>query len=310
MAAGMLGLTPLTGVVTPFLSYGGSAMVANFAALGMLDGDQRSARRPRATPHRFAAPVRYLAASLAAAAVVADRGHDAGRGLRADDVAIRPHLEPAGRRRAALSIQPARARRGRAIPRGTVYDRSGLPLATGDADAVRTARPAFAKRGIAGRRHMRPQPVERCYPLGGAAFHLLGDATTRVELERVEHVICRARRRGPAARVRRSRDDRAARPMQTGRRTPPSGATIASWCRCCAIATTDSDPAVRRSRAAARRAADDRRAPAMRRSTSLLATTPRSPRSARPPRSCSIPTPASCWRVASYPCPTVTGLDG
>ena len=31
MAAGVFGLMPLTGVVTPFLSYGGSAMVANFA---------------------------------------------------------------------------------------------------------------------------------------------------------------------------------------------------------------------------------------------------------------------------------------
>ena len=35
MASGILGVTPLTGVVTPFLSYGGSAMVANFCALGM-----------------------------------------------------------------------------------------------------------------------------------------------------------------------------------------------------------------------------------------------------------------------------------
>src|SRR5204862_5374934 len=36
MASGVLGLTPLTGVVTPFLSYGGSAMLANFAVLGIL----------------------------------------------------------------------------------------------------------------------------------------------------------------------------------------------------------------------------------------------------------------------------------
>src|SRR4029079_19214161 len=36
MGAGMLGLVPLTGVVTPFLSFGGSAMVATFVALGIL----------------------------------------------------------------------------------------------------------------------------------------------------------------------------------------------------------------------------------------------------------------------------------
>ena len=36
MASGIMGLTPLTGVVTPFLSYGGSAMAANFIAIGAL----------------------------------------------------------------------------------------------------------------------------------------------------------------------------------------------------------------------------------------------------------------------------------
>jgi len=41
MGAGMLGLVPLTGVVTPFLSFGGSAMVANFVALGILTAIRR-----------------------------------------------------------------------------------------------------------------------------------------------------------------------------------------------------------------------------------------------------------------------------
>ena len=43
MGAGMLGLVPLTGVVTPFLSFGGSAMVANFVALGILTAIRRHA---------------------------------------------------------------------------------------------------------------------------------------------------------------------------------------------------------------------------------------------------------------------------
>ncbi len=50
MAAGILGALPLTGVVTPFLSYGGSAMAANFVALGLLvaiDRDRGLARQGR-----------------------------------------------------------------------------------------------------------------------------------------------------------------------------------------------------------------------------------------------------------------------
>ena len=46
MAAGVIGLTPLTGVVTPFLSYGGSAMTANFAALGLLAAIHATVVRP------------------------------------------------------------------------------------------------------------------------------------------------------------------------------------------------------------------------------------------------------------------------
>ena len=52
MAAGILGAMPLTGVVTPFLSYGGSAMAANFTALGLLAGLRRSAARRRPRPAR------------------------------------------------------------------------------------------------------------------------------------------------------------------------------------------------------------------------------------------------------------------
>ncbi len=36
IAGGLLGIVPLTGVVTPFLSYGRSALIANFAAVGLL----------------------------------------------------------------------------------------------------------------------------------------------------------------------------------------------------------------------------------------------------------------------------------
>jgi cell division protein FtsW (lipid II flippase) len=55
MAGGILGLLPLTGVVTPFLSYGGSAMVANFVAIGLLAAIGRDAR-PAADLAPFTCP--------------------------------------------------------------------------------------------------------------------------------------------------------------------------------------------------------------------------------------------------------------
>ena len=67
----------------------------------------------------------------------------------------------------------------RLIPRGTIYDRGGLPLATDDPGVIADARQTYATLGVS-LDEACPMPGERCYPLGGAAFHLLGDARTRL----------------------------------------------------------------------------------------------------------------------------------
>ena len=118
------GVMPLTGVVTPFLSYGGSAMAANFAALGILLGDPRG-RTPAAdlAPFDVPMPMRYLRGALGVAA--------AGAGRRAVDVQVCMRTTTSSGRISAC--RPTAARRYaynprvldvvRQIPRGTVFDR-------------------------------------------------------------------------------------------------------------------------------------------------------------------------------------------
>ena len=176
MAAGVLGVTPLTGVVTPFLSYGGSAMAANFAALGIsARSHPPSAAGDDATPFRIAdALARRRARRVAALGLVA--------GVVSTSRSCTPTTTSSSRTLASRPTEAAGSQYNprvldivRGIPRGNVYDRRGLPLATGEREPLhagaRRSTAAAASRSNA----TCADPIERCYPLGGAAFHLLGD---------------------------------------------------------------------------------------------------------------------------------------
>lgn len=178
MASGILGVTPLTGVVTPFLSYGGSAMVANFCAVGMLTAIHAD-RHPPGDLEPFRVPVLWLASSLGVFALVLLAVAVNVQVVHADDYVIRAHLgiQADGGRR--FEYNPRLLDLVRLMPRGTIYDRRGVPLATDDAQVIAAARPTYAQLGVS-IDDTCPTPGERCYPLGGAAFHLLGDARARV----------------------------------------------------------------------------------------------------------------------------------
>lgn len=178
MAGGMLGLIPLTGIVTPFLSYGGSAMVANFFALGLITA--LGAGEPsRSIIEPFHAPTRALSGVLGTAAVALLLVLFKIQVVSGAEYMVRPHLglQADGIRRYQYNQRVLDA--VGLIPRGTVVDRRNLPLATGDPIIARRAGTEYGKYGIRVDASCTP-PIERCYPLGASAFHLLGDARSRM----------------------------------------------------------------------------------------------------------------------------------
>lgn len=178
MAAGMLSILPLTGIVTPFLSYGGSAMAANFAALGIITAIRMNSESvPTTNPFRPA--LKCLVGLLGVAALVVIALLLNVQVLKADHYVARPYLglQADGGRRYQYNQRVLDV--AGLIPRGTVYDRRGLPLATDDAKIARRAHDEYKKHGIDLEADCMLPIEHRCYPLGGAAFHLLGDASNR-----------------------------------------------------------------------------------------------------------------------------------
>lgn len=177
IAGGLLALVPLTGVTTPFLSYGRSSMLANFFAFGVL----MSISARRSTTDRsvdFGRPVWWVVGTLAVLVlavslragyiqVIAGDRHVSGTALT---------LQADGMRRFAYN--PRLLVAAQQIARGAITDRNGIPLATSQVSDLQAHARQLAELGVSATDVCAPTST-RCYPFGGLTYHLLGDWRTQ-----------------------------------------------------------------------------------------------------------------------------------
>lgn len=178
ITGGALGVIPLSGVVSPFLSSGNSAMLTNFLAVALILGVSGAATQSGEAGKAFVRPVRGLgvllalcgSSLLAKAAYVqlVAPGEYMGRAVRViqEDGVKRQQLNP---RLYAVARQ---------IPRGNIYDRNGVLLATSDWLEVERRRQEYAALGVSLDQAISRED-SRHYPFGGLTAHLLGDLRTR-----------------------------------------------------------------------------------------------------------------------------------
>jgi len=171
IATGLLGLIPLSGVVTPFLSYGRSSMIANCAAVGIVLGIAK--RRGQARMHLYR-PMAAVAGALAVIAGLVLCRAGWIQVLDADGIAARSTLSEQADGGVRFEDNPRLLTAARQIVRGTVYDRNGLPLATSRPDEIAAIGGVYRHAGLAPVEACVPE-LPRCYPLGGPAFHIVGD---------------------------------------------------------------------------------------------------------------------------------------
>ena len=176
IGGGLLGVLPLTGVVTPFLSYGRSSMLANCLATGVVMAVGR--RRGPVRLH-LQQPVRVLATVLAVlGGVIASRAAWV-QVVEADTLATAASLSEQGDGGYRFEYNPRLVAAARTIDRGTIADRNGVVLATSLPGEIAGVDASFAKAGLARERTCAPDET-RCYPLGGLTFSVLGDWARQV----------------------------------------------------------------------------------------------------------------------------------
>ncbi|HEX3681362.1 MAG TPA: FtsW/RodA/SpoVE family cell cycle protein [Bryobacteraceae bacterium] len=179
ITGGLLGLIPLSGVVSPFLSYGKTSMVANFALFAIVLSVSNTTEKP-APQSNFAAGTRILTAVLAALGIIVLARFFWIQIARADDILVRPSLvtQADGVRR--YQYNPRLLEIARDLPKGTIFDRNGLPLATSDWSQIEAHRADYQKLGVSlDQTTSKSDP--RYYPLGPQLFYLLGDVRTRLK---------------------------------------------------------------------------------------------------------------------------------
>ncbi len=174
ITGGLLGVIPLSGVVSPFLSYGRTSMAANFAIFGIILAV--SARVKGDQSGRFGVPVAWLAgaAGFAFAGLMARAAFIQTRD--ADDIAAHAALVVQASGPRQYEYNPRLTQLARSIPKGEIYDRNGLPLASSDWGKIEKHRKEYAAMGAALPDQAPNQ--RRFYPLGPRMFYLLGDVTS------------------------------------------------------------------------------------------------------------------------------------
>jgi cell division protein FtsW (lipid II flippase) len=178
IAAGILGLVPLSGVVTPFVNYGKSSTIASFLLLGILASLSRGAgNQESGEPFRNQIlSIKWLLGITgglillqAARVQIFQADRFLGRGALI--------VQADGHRR--YTYNPSIMEAVHSIPRGTIYDRNGIPLATDSKSLLESFRAQYELLHVDVQKVV-AQNAGRLYPFETSTFHLIGDLRSRL----------------------------------------------------------------------------------------------------------------------------------
>ena len=190
ISAGILGLVPLSGVVTPFLNYGKSSALIHFLILGMLAS--LSARSSDAEQNQvFRRPLLWTTRLLGIVGIIIVAQAARYQICSADRFLVHGALIPQadGHRRYTYNVRIVEA--ARSISRGSIFDRNGIPLAASSPALLESYRAQYEQIGI----KLEPLPrVGRAAPVSFWGPHVppAWRSANPSQLGSAEHFLCRA----------------------------------------------------------------------------------------------------------------------
>jgi cell division protein FtsI/penicillin-binding protein 2/cell division protein FtsW (lipid II flippase) len=183
ISAGVLGVLPLSGVVSPFLSSGNTAMLANFLVFALLASISAVALPEPEAPETEMPEAPFLTSTKWVKLVFAF----AGTVLLVTAARYQVFRDAEYLARDAHSFEQDGVKRpqhnprlnsiAREIPRGSIYDRNGIPVATSDWQELQRHRADYEALGVSLDRAV-SRFDSRHYPFGAALEHVLGDLRT------------------------------------------------------------------------------------------------------------------------------------
>ena len=181
IATGMLGLLPLSGVVSPFLSWGRSSMVANFAIFGILLAVSAQREREAGELQRlFGGSTRWIGYGAAVVLATITAACAWFQLAESDATVLRGCLVEQSSGPRQYEYNPRILQAAGMLTRGDILDRQGLPLATSQWEKVEANRERYTALGAdlalntskLNRRH---------YPLGAPLYYLTGSVRAKVQ---------------------------------------------------------------------------------------------------------------------------------
>ncbi len=170
ISAGVLGAIPLSGVVSPFLSSGNTAMLANFFIFAVLLAISNQSARAPVKPKQaaFVKPVHALAAVFSVCLALLLLRAVSIQAVHDNDLLAKDTLVYASDRVKRPEHNTRLNLLAAMIPRGDIYDRNGILLATSHWNELHPATDLY-----------KSSPTDsRYYPFGPVTLQLLGDLRT------------------------------------------------------------------------------------------------------------------------------------